>query len=73
MKKKSAVYKFSVYHYVFFTYFESLTVYHRAGCVPEKAYNCMFECSEPLFLLRLNGCAVPSLHRESIDSLICKN
>ena len=30
----------------------------------------VFESSEPLHLLRLNGRVQPSLHRESTDSLI---
>ena len=47
----------SVYHCIAvdFTYFESLTVYIRAGFVSEKAFRtATFKSSEPLFL-RLNG------------------
>ena len=55
-----------------FAIFESLIVYrntHRPCYVSKRAYGCRIRGSE-LLRLGLMGVSVPSLHRESINSLI---
>ena len=51
---------------MYFTYFESLTVYKntRVVCL-KRLRTAAFERSEPLFLLGSMGVSVPSLHRDS--------